>query len=139
MFQQVHQSVIISSLNCFTHLEASVSKNTHKSHRGELAVYSKLCNLLKCIEWVSQLQLCNSFYIYYHLDLHLLQVRQVRSYLSAISFLSKLQNTLDPEISCFKVTARNKTFKRQGRCQVTNNKISSPKHQGFTNHVYRCF
>lgn len=57
MLQQVHQSVIISSLNCFTHSEASVSKNTHKSHRGELAVYSKLCNLLKCIEWPPQLQL----------------------------------------------------------------------------------
>lgn len=104
---QVHQSVIISSLNCFKLSEAFVSKNTHKSNRGELAVSSKLCSLLKCMaSSIATVQLV------LHSLSSGLAFTTVRSYLCAISFLSKLQNTLDPRISCFKLTARNETKTR---------------------------
>nr|XP_022334289.1 uncharacterized protein LOC111131174 isoform X2 [Crassostrea virginica] len=75
-------------------LDASVSANTHKSHRAGMAAYYKVCKLLDCAPWPPSLNSVVQFVL--HSSSSGLAYSTVRSYLSAISFHCKLQSVPDP-------------------------------------------
>lgn len=45
-------------------LEASVSENTHKSHRAGMLGYNKVCNLLDCVAWPPSLNTVVQFVLH---------------------------------------------------------------------------
>ena len=76
-------------------LEASVSENTHKSHRAGMEAYYKACELLHCQAWPPTLNSIVQFVL--HSSRSGLAFSTVRSYLYAISYQCKLNQIYDPE------------------------------------------